>query len=297
MIGITLRQLHYFDALARTGHFGRAADLSTISQPALSMQIQELEAQLGVTLVERGKRGVTLTRDGEAIARRAAAILGDVQDLIDYARHGKSVLTGMLKFGVIPTVAPYLLPPLLPQLRQDYPELELHVRETQTSVLLRELEDGKLDVVLIALPVDIQGLDSLKLMEDRFVIAVPAGYETSSQLVAGPELLQNERLLLLEEGHCFRDQALSYCSLQQTSSVNTLGASSFATLVRMVANGMGVTLLPEMAIATEIRSQEIRVLPLAEPQPRRTLGLVWRRSSPRKQDFAALATLIQGLRL
>src|SRR3954467_12628038 len=173
MKGLTLRQLHYFDAVARIGHFGRAAEACAVTQPALSMQIQQLEALLGVALFERGSKRIVLTEDGRAIADKAARLLMDAQDLVDHARHRNKVLSGKLGFGVIPTIAPYLLPALLPKLNDAFPALELHVRETQTSVLLAELIDGKLDVVFLALPVANPELDSLALIEDKFLLAVP----------------------------------------------------------------------------------------------------------------------------
>ena len=297
MISLTLRQLHYFDALARIGHFGRAAEACAVTQPALSMQIHELEAQLGVALFERGRKRIVLTEAGRAIAGKAARILMDAQDLIDVARHRNKVLCGTLRFGVIPTVGPYLLPALLPKLSEAFPDLELHVRETQTSVLLAELSDGKLDVVFLALPIAIPELESRELIEDKFLLAVPSDYQGKGRVVVTEDFLRHQRLLLLEEGHCFRDQALIFCGLQQSSALNTMGASTFATIVRMVANGLGITFLPEMAVSTEIRSKEIRVLRLAAPEPKRTLGLVWRKTSARKQDFEVLGKLIAKLKI
>ena len=297
MISLTLRQLHYFDALARIGHFGRAAEACAVTQPALSMQIHELEAQLGVALFERGRKRIVLTEAGRAIAGKAARILIDAQDLIDVARHRNKVLCGTLRFGVIPTVGPYLLPALLPKLSEAFPDLELHVRETQTSVLLAELSDGKLDVVFLALPIAIPELESRDLIEDKFLLAVPSDYQGKGRVVVTEDFLRHQRLLLLEEGHCFRDQALIFCGLQQSSALNTMGASTFATIVRMVANGLGITFLPEMAVSTEIRSKEIRVLRLAAPEPKRTLGLVWRKTSARKQDFEVLGKLIAKLKM
>ena len=297
MISLTLRQLYYFDAVARIGHFGRAAEACAVTQPALSMQIQELEAQLGVALFERGRKRIALTEAGRAIAGKAARILMDAQDLIDVARHRNKVLCGTLRFGVIPTVGPYLLPALLPKLNEAFPDLELHVRETQTSVLLAELSDGKLDVVFLALPIAIPELESRDLIEDKFLLAVPSDYQGKGRVVVTEDFLRHQRLLLLEEGHCFRDQALIFCGLQQSSALNTMGASTFATIVRMVANGLGITFLPEMAVSTEIRSKEIRVLRLAAPEPKRTLGLVWRKTSARKQDFEVLGKLIAKLKI
>ncbi len=292
-MNVTLRQLRYFDALARELHFGRAADACAVTQPALSMQIQELEEELGLALVERMKTGVRLTLKGEEIAVRAARILGDVRNLAEYARHGASVLSGPLRLGVIPSVAPYMLPPLLPLLQQAYPGLELFVRETQTAPLTRELLDGKLDVMLLALPVKHPDIATLPLFEDVFQLALPKAKKLSGRVRATPDLVAHERLLLLEEGHCLRDQALEYCHLRQVDAVNTFGASSLSTLVEMVAAGYGITLLPEICLGVETRGRTLALMRFAEPEPFRTLGLAWRATSPRAGDFRELGVLVK----
>jgi LysR family hydrogen peroxide-inducible transcriptional activator len=291
----TLRQFRYLDALARLRHFGLAAEQCAVTQPALSTQIQDLEKELGIELVERRYKNVRLTPAGEEIARRAQRILAEVRDLTEFARqHGKP-LTGPLRLGVIPTIAPYLLPPVLPVLRRDYPELELHIRETQTAVLLGELVGGALDVVLLALPVANADIETSPLFEDRFILAMPPGHRIPGMVEATPELMQGDRLLLLEEGHCLRTQALSFCGLRQVDNVDTFGASSLSTIVQMVANGMGLTLLPEISIGVEARHGDVRLMRFADPQPSRTIGLAWRRASPRKEDFATLGGLIAAL--
>ncbi|MEO1206695.1 MAG: LysR substrate-binding domain-containing protein [Pseudomonadota bacterium] len=291
MINVTIKQLRYFDALARELHFGRAADACAVTQPALSMQIQELEQNLGLTLLERTRSGVRLTRQGAEIAERTAKVLGDVRDLIEYARHGEEVLSGGLRLGVIPSVAPYLMPPLLPLLREAYPDLQVHLRETQTQTLLQELGDGKLDAILLALPVRGSEIETRELFTDRFVLAMPADRDLNSNVKATTALIEQERLLLLEEGHCLRDQALTYCELQQVRGINTFGASSLATIVEMVAAGYGITLLPEISLPLETRGRNLRQLRFDEPQPYRKIGLVWRKTSPRQADFEALAEL------
>lgn len=292
MTHVTLKQLRYFDALARELHFGRAADSCAVTQPALSMQIHELEQSLGLMLVERTRSGVQLTAKGEEIAQRSTRILGDVRDLVAFAQHANKVLAGVLRLGVIPSVAPYMLPPLLPLLREAYPELELHVRETQTHVLTEELIEGKLDVLLLALPVKHQDLESLPLFDDRFLLALPKERKLSGRVRATKELIEHERLLLLEEGHCLRDQALTYCSLQQVDTVNTFGASSLSTIIEMVAAGFGITLLPEICLGVESRGRELGLVRFIDPEPFRTLGLVWRSTSPRKPDFLELGRLV-----
>lgn len=292
MTHVTLRQLRYLDALAREGHFGRAAEACAVTQPALSMQIQELEQQLGLSLVERARAGIRLTEKGAEIAHRAARILGDVRDLIEYAKHAGSVLEGTLKLGVIPSMAPYLLPPLLPLVRTAYPDLELHVRETQTLPLTHELVEGKLDVLLLALPIRHPEIETKVLFEDRFLLALPKGRRLSGRVRATREFVEHERLLLLEEGHCLRDQALTYCNLTQSSAVNTFGASSLSTIVEMVSAGMGITLLPEMCLGVETRGRDLKIIRFVEPEPSRSVGLAWRASSPRKRDFHELGRLV-----
>jgi LysR family hydrogen peroxide-inducible transcriptional activator len=256
------------------------------------MQIHELEQSLGLVLVERTRSGVQLTDKGLEIAGRASRILGDVRDLIAFAHHASRVRSGALRLGVIPSVAPYMLPPLLPLLRDAYPELELHVRETQTQPLTRELLEGKLDVLLLALPVKHPDLENMPLFEDRFVLAVPQSKKLSGRVRATKELIEHERLLLLEEGHCLRDQALTYCTLQQVDAVNTFGASSLSTIVEMVSAGYGITLLPEMCLGIEERGRKLTMVRFAEPEPFRTIGLVWRSTSPRKRDFQELGRLV-----
>lgn len=291
-MNVTLKQLRYFDALARERHFGRAAETCSVTQPALSMQIAELEQTLGLTLVERTRGGVQLTAKGDELAARASRVLGDVRDLVAFAHHSNRLLAGPLRLGVIPSVAPYMLPPLLPLLREAHPDLELHVRETQTQHLRDELLDGKLDVLLLALPIKHSDLEELRLFEDRFLLALPKERKLPGRVRATKEMVENERLLLLEEGHCLRDQALTYCSLKQVDTINTFGASSLATIVEMVAAGFGITLLPEMSLGVEERGRNLTVLRFAEPEPSRVIGLVWRSTSPRKDDFRELGRLV-----
>jgi LysR family hydrogen peroxide-inducible transcriptional activator len=290
-MSVTLKQLRYFDALSRELHFGRAAEACAVTQPALSMQINELEQTLGLTLVERTRNGVRLTPKGEEIALRVSRILGDVRELVSFAHHSNRVLTGSLRFGVIPSIAPYMLPPLLPLLRDAYPDLELHVRETQTSHLVEELLEGKLDVLLLALPIKHPDLEEHKLFQDPFLLALPKQRKMAGRLRATKEMIEGEKLLLLEEGHCLRDQALTYCSLKQVDTVNTFGASSLGTIVEMVSAGFGITLLPELSLGTEERGRELTVIRFADPEPARTVGLVWRNTSPRKDDFRELGRL------
>lgn len=293
---VTLKQLRYFDAVAKHLHFGRAAEASCVTQPALSMQIQDLEGLLNTTLIERARSGLKLTLAGEAIAARAARVLADVDDLLALGLYGEGLMTGPLRLGVIPSVAPYLLPQLLAELKAAHPLLELHVRETQTKPLIEELQDGKLDVLLLALPVAIADIATLPLFDDRFLLAVPEGYAMRGRVEATAEMIAGERLLLLEEGHCLRDQALAFCDLRQVSAVNTFGVSSLSTVAGMVAAGHGITLLPQLCLAVETRRQGIATVRFAAPEPFRTLGLAWRATSPREPDFQELARLLMACR-
>ena len=293
---VSLRQLRYLESLAETRHFGHAAEACAVSQPALSMQIKELEDELKVSLVERRKSGVELTEQGEEIAKRARSILASVRDLLDYAKHQEGEMSGALKFGAIPSIAPYLLPAALPELQRRFPALNLQLRETVTTNLLRELVTGDLDLILIALPIEEPEVESHYLFDDRFILATKASKSNRRLRHANTDMLAEHRLLLLEEGHCLRDQALSYCHMVTPEARDSFGASSLATIVQMVANGYGVTLLPEMAIASEIHSSgDIRLLRFPAPEPKREIGLAWRKTSPRKRDFIQLAELLRKL--
>jgi LysR family hydrogen peroxide-inducible transcriptional activator len=282
--------------VARLGHFGRAAEHCSVTQPALSMQIQDLEHQLRLQLLERRRTGVRLTEEGREIARRAARILADARDLADYAHHRTGAFSGTLQFGVIPSVAPYLLPRFLPLLRARFPNLDVHIRETQTHQLTRELLDGALDLLLVALPVEHPDIETIRLFEDRFLLALPPDRRIDSRVRATPDIMKEDRLLLLEEGHCLRDQALTFCNLRRVESIDTFGASSLTTLVQMVANGLGLTLLPEICLDVEARAGTLNVMRFTDPEPSRTLGLAWRTTSPRKRDFVELGQLIEAAR-
>lgn len=289
---ISLKQLRYFDSVARLKHFGRAAEQCSVTQPALSMQIQELEKELGVQLIERSRSGVLLTEAGREIARRATRVLGETRDIVDFARRQGKLLSGPLHLGVIPSIAPYVLPALLPLVREKFPDLDLHLRETQTQTLVEELLEGTLDLLLLALPVEDPEVETQKLFNDRFLLAMPKSRRIPNRIRATPELLEQDRLLLLEEGHCLRDQALSFCNLRRVDNIDTFGASNLSTIVQMVANGLGMTLLPELSIKLECRHDDIKLMRFTDPQPRRVVGLAWRKSSPRKSHFAELGKLI-----
>ena len=291
---ITLRQLRYLAALARTRHFGRAAEDCAVTQPALSMQVRELERDLGVELVERRPGDIALTDIGLEVAQRAERILAAARDIVDFARH-RELLSGHLRLGIIPTLAPYLLPPMLPRLQKQHPQLQLEVRETQTNTLLNELSGGELDCVILALPVDASDVETAALFTDPFLLAVPATDKLRGRVDVAD--VDQRRLILLEEGHCLRDQALAFCAAPKSAASNreqraSLGATSLATVMQMVASGYGVTLVPQVAAETEVRDDRVRLLRFSEPQPGRSIGLAWRPTSPRKKDFIALGKIV-----
>lgn len=291
MANFTLKQLRYFDALARHGHFGRAADACAISQPALSMQIKELEENLGAVLFERTARAVRPTSFGEEFAARARTILRSVDELADLARASRDTLVGRLRLGVIPTIAPYLLPTLIGKLAQAYDELDIHIRETLTPKLIQELVDGRLDAAIVALPISEPSLTEVCLFKEEFLLVRPQA--DKGRPVPNGETLREMRLLLLEEGHCFRDQALSFCNVQSALPREGLDGSSLSTLVQMVGAGIGVTLIPQMAVPVETRSAPVSVSSFKNPQPSRLIGLVWRKSDPRAKQFEQLSQVVQ----
>ena len=286
MTKITLKHLRYFDALARHRHFGRAAEASAISQPALSLQVKELEEILGAPLVERGAR-VSLTELGEAFSLRSRDVLRAVDELGALARASTGPLSGRLRLGVIPTVAPYLLPRLMRSLAGRFPDIDLRPREAVTPKLVRDLHEGRLDLALLALPVSEPSLEEHALFEEEFLLV---RHESASSLPIPPLVdLPAAPLLLLEEGHCFRDQAIAVCKLTPGPASEIMEGSSLSTLVQMVGAGIGVTLIPEMAAEVESRSAPVVLHRLPEPRPNRTIGLVWRRSNPLADRFVGLA--------
>ena len=291
MNNLTFKQLRYFEALARHGHFGRAADACAISQPALSMQIKELEGELGAALFERGARQVRLTGFGEAFALRVRDILRSVDELQDLARVSQEGLVGRLRIGVIPTVAPYLLPAIIGNLTRTYAGLDLHVRETVTGKLIGELAEGRIDAAIVALPVSEPSFTEVALFAEDFVLVRPG--EDEGKPVPNGETLSKMRLLLLEEGHCFRDQALSFCNMQTSPPREVLDASSLSTLVQMVSAGIGVTLIPEMAVAVETRSASVSVARFENPKPSRTIGMIWRKTSPLASQLLQISEVVR----
>lgn len=262
-----------------------------MTQPALSMQIRELEREIGSELIERRPGDIALTETGQEVAERAEQILTATRDLVDFARH-RDVLSGQLRLGIIPTLAPYILPRVLPRLQAAYPQLRLEVRETQTKSLLEELTRGALDTVMLALPAEGVDVETLTLFTDAFLLAVPANDTSMPRTRVDIEDVDQRRLILLEEGHCLRDQALAFCGAPRRDVPASLGATSLATVIQMVANGYGVTLMPQVAIDAEAHDDRVRLLRFRDPEPGRSIGLAWRRTSPRRKDFEALGKLV-----
>ncbi|MCH2095993.1 MAG: hydrogen peroxide-inducible genes activator [Rhodobacteraceae bacterium] len=291
MINFTLKHFRYFDALARMGHFGRAAEACSISQPALSVQIKELEAMLGSPLVERTARQIRLTTLGEEFLIRARKVLIEVEEMTELARKPDRPLTGRLRMGVIPTVAPYLLPRIIRQLSTRLPDLELRPRESVTHSLLEDLMQSRLDFVIAALPVSEPGLREFALFDEDFVLVRSAS--DAGKPVPAPTQLPEMKLLLLEEGHCFRDQALSVCDIKSTDPSLLMEGSSLATLVQMVDAGLGLTLIPEMSVPLETRGTTVDIAHFGRDRPKRTIGMVWRKTNPLETQLMELGAIIR----
>jgi LysR family hydrogen peroxide-inducible transcriptional activator len=287
-------------ALARHGHFGRAADACAVTQPALSMQIRDLEKALGVALVERRPGEVSLTDIGREIVRRGDDIQAATRDLMDFARQRTEPLTGRLTLGMIPTLAPYLLPQILPVLETRFPNLQLELRETQTRQLIDDIRSGALDAAMLALPVAETDVQTIGLFDDPFLLATQASDDTPENVSVSLRDIDQSKLILLEDGHCLRDQALAFCATSprlrtMSGGGMTFGASSLTTVMQMVANGYGVTLIPQIAADVELRDSRVALRRFKPPQPGRTIGLAFRKTSPRRADFMALGEVVKGV--
>ena len=291
MINLTLKQLRYFEALARHRHFGRAADACAITQPALSMQMKDLEKTLGTPLFERTARQVQLSNFGDAFSLRVREILRSVDELEKLAIASHSRLVGRLRIGVIPTIAPYLLPTLISKLTAMNGDIDIHVRETVTANLIQEVMDGRLDTAIVALPISEPSLREVALLSEDFVLVRPS--KDAALPVPDRENLREMRLLLLEEGHCFRDQALSFCNVPSAQPREMLDASSLSTLVQMVSAGIGITLIPQMAVPVETRMRSVSVVRFAGEQPSRLIGMIWRKTSPLTKQLVQIAEVVR----
>lgn len=294
---MNLRDLHYLVAVAEHRHFGKAADASFVSQPTLSMQLKKLERELGVQLVERNPRHVLLTEAGRQVVERAKLILAEVDNIHGIARQAADADSGTVRLGLFPTLAPYYLPHVVPSVHQRFPHLELLLVEEKTDVVHRQLGEGRLDAALMAMPVDDERLHVEALFDEDFVLAVPADHPLAR--LDGPvdvSVLADEHVLLLEEGHCLRDQALSVCQLAGASERGGFRATSLETLRQMVAAGVGVTLLPQLAVRPPVAASEhVTLLRFAEPVPRRRIGMFWRPASVYRDLLPRLADVLRDL--
>lgn len=295
MIRLTVRQMQYFDALAQTQHFGRAAKLAGVSQPALSTQIAEMEERLNCRLFERGGRSVRMTDEAQLLQPRIERILADIREVEATARRGRLAMEGRFRLGIIPTIAPYLLPHVLPELKSRFPALLLELREAVTASLVEDTASGRLDGFIAALPLDFPGLVTEELFADRFFLAVPAGDPAFASPPVTPESPALERLMLLEEGHCLREQALAVCGSVKPVAMASYGATSLTTLLQMVAHGLGVTLIPEMAVGPASTISDLKIVPFADPMPERKICFAWRRNSLRHNECVELARIIGSL--
>jgi LysR family hydrogen peroxide-inducible transcriptional activator len=292
----TLRQLQYLKLLAEHGSFSRAAEAAHVSQPALSAGVQELERVLGAPVVERARSGVILTPVGREAVRRAGDVLTRAEDLVDAARSAGRPLSGRFRLGIIPTVAPYLLPRALPRIRQAYPGLKLFLREDLTPRLIGALRSGALDAAVIALPYDESGLETAHVGHDEILIATPEGHRLALGARIDPQALERGELILLEDGHCLRDQALAACALDAPKGEEVFAATSLQTLVQMIDAGLGVSFLPAMAVRAGLtQGTGVSVRPLAADAPKREIVVAWRAGSSRAREGELLAgTLREG---
>jgi LysR family hydrogen peroxide-inducible transcriptional activator len=287
------KQLRYFVALVETGHFGRAADKTFVSQSAFSNAIKELETTLETQLVDRTKRQVTITATGQQIATQARLVIRDLEDLTEMAAGGKRPFTGDLRLGVIPTIAPFLLPRVLPRLRKQYPELRLYLVEDQTQGIYERLMRGELDVLLLALPWHMRGVDVSTLFRDPFRLACREGTQRVNPTSYRFNRLDSDSILLLEDGHCLRDHALAACKIRNLQKVQRFAASSLLTLVEMVDADLGITFLPAMAENSQLlRNTRVKLYPLAESSYRQ-IGLAWRKGSSRAEEFRQLGKFLK----
>ncbi|WP_142850422.1 hydrogen peroxide-inducible genes activator [Telmatospirillum sp. J64-1] len=289
----TLRQLRYIVAVGDTLSFRQAAEICHVSQPTLSVQVQEVENFLGVQLFERNRRSVVLTPLGREIVERAKVVLREADEIVDLSRSARKPLSGPLRLGVIATLGPYLLPYVLSAFRQEHPDLRLYLREDPSRRLERRLKEGELDLILVDLPVDMQGLQSMDLFLEPLWLAAPRSHPLAQRDHVSPEDLAGGELLLLEEGHCLRDEVLELCQKVGAMEHGGFQATSLDTLRQMVASNIGLTLLPDLYVAAEAaQDTQIRVIPFHPPQPTRTVSLIWRQNSARAKEFQEFGAFI-----
>ncbi len=291
MIRMNIRDLKYLVALIDHRHFGKAAEACFVSQPALSMQLKKLEEHLGVQLLERTNKSVMLTPIGEELGARARNVISQVDEIRDLARLAADPYGGDLTLGVFPTLAPYLLPHIMPSITKKFPRLSLYLLEEQTATLVQKLKQGKIDAAILALPIAESGLQVMPLFEEEFLLAVPKQHEFAKRKTIRQDELAGQQLLLLEEGHCLREQALSLCYRFNAQENQQFRATSLETLRHMVAAGIGITLMPKIAC----KSNDVVYIPFKKPKPTRQLGMVWRASAAKQQVLMEIAEQIKNI--
>ena len=291
----SIKQLKYLCAVAEHKHFSKAAAACHVTQSTLSVAIQDLESQLGVVVFERNKKTVLITPLGEKLLHQARGILGAVEDFVSLARANEGALSGEIRLGVIPTIGPFILPPILKNLRKSYPKLKLYLKEALSAQLLLQLQQGRLDLIMLAFPYAMPDMETVSLFRDEFLLCLPPGHRLEKVKQVKQQQLRGESLLLLEEGHCLRDHALEACKLQSADTDLVYQGTSLHTLVQMVANGLGVTLLPEMAVqANVLGDTHLQLKHFSSENVSREIGMAWRRSDPRRDDYLLLAEFVQS---
>jgi LysR family hydrogen peroxide-inducible transcriptional activator len=290
----SIKQLKYLCAVAEHKHFSKAAEACHVTQSTLSAAIQELESQLGVVIFERSKKNVLITPLGERLLHQARIILGDVEDLVSLAKSHDEALAGEIRLGVIPTIGPFLLPHLLGELRKRYTKLKLFLKEDLSAQLVQRLQQGDLDLIILAFPYATPDMETLTLFRDEFLLCLPQGHALEKSRNVRQQQLRGEKLLLLEEGHCLRDHALEACKLESADTDLVYQGTSLHTLVQMVANGLGVTLLPTMAVEADVLGEtHLPLKHFASENVSREIGMAWRKSDPRRDDYLLLAEFIR----
>jgi LysR family hydrogen peroxide-inducible transcriptional activator len=290
----SIKQLKYLCAVAEHKHFTKAADACFVTQSTLSAAIAELESQLDIKVFERNKKAVLITPLGEKLLKQARVILGDVEDFVALAKVHAQPLSGDLRLGVIPTIGPFLLPPMLGGLRREFPQLKLFLKEEMSAQLERQLQQGRLDLVILALPYPLPDMETVTLFEDEFLLCLPPGHEFEKLKQVQQQQLRGESLLLLEEGHCLRDHALEACQLRSTAMDVVYQGNSLHTLVQMVANGLGMTLLPVMSVAADVLGDtHLSIKHFSSDNVNRQIGMAWRKTDPRREEYLLLADFIK----
>lgn len=291
----SLKQLRYICAVAEYKHFSKAAEACHVTQSTLSAAIQELESQLGVVIFERSKKNVLITPLGERLVQQARVVLGDVEDFVSLAKTHDEALAGEVRLGVIPTIAPFLLPNLLADLRNQYPKLKLYLKEELSANLYQQLQQGQLDLIILAFPYPLPEMETVSLFKDEFVLCLPPGHQLEKSSQVKQQQLRGEKLLLLEEGHCLRDHALEACKLESADTDLVYQGTSLHTLVQMVANGLGVTLLPDMSVKADILGDtHLKLKHFNNENVSREIGMAWRKSDPRRDDYLLLGEFIKS---